>query len=130
MFKIKIIIAMCFLFVFLFQFPSYASDLELVITDVKRISEKEVVIKYGVISRKNFDFPNVSIAFKILVNDKPIGCKEVRAVIPEGSDGSDIQETTISTSSGDEAFTLSSRIFYSTKRYRIEEWFSDCESFK
>lgn len=130
MIRIKISIAMCFLFVCLLQVPSYASDFELVINDVKRISEEEVVIKYGVISKKNFNFPNVSIAFKILVNDKPIGCKEVRTVIPKGSDGSDIQETTVSTSSGDKEFTLSSRIFYSTKRYRIEEWFSDCESFK
>lgn len=129
MFKIKIIIAMCFLFVFLFQFPSYANDFDLVINDVNRISEEEVVIKYGVISRKNFDFPNVSIAFKILVNDKPIGCKEIRSTIPKNSDGSGIQETTISTSSGDKEFKLSSRIFYSTKRYRIEEWFSDCKSF-
>jgi hypothetical protein len=129
MLKIKIIITGCFLFFCLFQVSSYASDLELVISDVQRINEKEVVIKYGVISRKDFDLSNVSIAFKILVNDKPIGCKEVRSIIPEGSDGTDIQEATISTSSGDEAFKLESRIFYSTKRYRIEEWFSDCTTY-
>jgi hypothetical protein len=129
MFRIKLIITACFLFVCLFQVPSHASDFELVINDVKRISEKEVVIKYGVKSTKDFDFPNVSIGFKILVDDKPIGCKEVRATIPKGSDGTDIQETTVSTSSGEEAFKLSSRIFYSTKRYRVEEWFSDCKSF-
>jgi hypothetical protein len=126
----KIIITVCFLFVYFFQIFSYASDFELVINDVKRINEKEVVIKYGVKSRKNFDFPNVSIAFKIVANDKPIGCKEVISVIPKGSDGSEIKETTVSTSSGEEEFQLKSSLFYSTKRYRIEEWFSDCESFK
>ncbi|NLD38558.1 MAG: hypothetical protein GX654_16990 [Desulfatiglans sp.] len=128
MFRITII-ALGFLFICLFQVSSYASDFELAVKEVTRISEKEVVIKYSVISKKDFDFPNVSIAFKILVNDKPIGCKEVRTVIPEGSDGSDIQETTVSTSSGDKGFTLNSRIFYSTKRYRIEEWFSGCKEF-
>jgi hypothetical protein len=130
MFRIKLIITVCFLIVCLFQVPSHAVDFELVIKDVKRINEKEVVIKYGVISKKTFDFPNVSVGFKILIDDKPIGCKEVRSTIPKNSDGTDIQETTVSTSSGEEAFKLESRIFYSTKRYRVEEWFSDCESFK
>lgn len=135
--KINITITLCLLTVCLFLTVTHAQDIEmekkrdieLVIKEAERTGEEEVTIKYGVINRKNFDRFNVSLVFKILVDNKPIGCKEIRTTIPNGSDGSDIKETIISTLSGDKDFKLTSRVFYSTKRYRIEEWFSGCQQF-
>jgi hypothetical protein len=135
--KINIVIASCLLIVCLSLTITHARDIEpvkkmdieLAIKEVERIGEEEIAIKYSVINRKNFDRYNVSLVFKILEDNKPIGCKEIRTTIPIGSDGSDIQEVIINTFSGDNDFKLTSRIFYSTKRYRIEEWFSGCREF-
>jgi hypothetical protein len=127
--RIKLFITVCFLFVCIFPVPSHANDIELVIKEVTRISEEEVAIKYSVISNKDFDLPNVSIGFKIIIDDKPVGCLKIKTTIPNGSDGSDIKEAKIKISGEDKALKLESKIFYMMKQYRIDEWFSDCKSF-
>ncbi|MGD9162780.1 MAG: hypothetical protein PVG39_30520 [Desulfobacteraceae bacterium] len=106
-----------------------ARDIELVTKNVKKNNSGEITIQFGVISNKNFDLLNVSICFKVLKEDVPVGCKEIKITVPKGSDGTDIKEAKIIVPENEKDLKLISTIFYSTRRYKIEEWFSDCQSF-
>ncbi len=70
-------------------------QLELAVKKVDRVSDEEVIIQYGVINRRDFDCFNVSVAFKIMDGEVPVGCKEVKETIPKGADGTDIKEVKI-----------------------------------
>ncbi len=128
--KTTIIITVMVLF--LLTFTTFAADnagFELVVKKVERISNEEVVIQYGVISRKDFDCFNVSIAFKIIEGDAPVACKEIKETIPKGADGTDIKEVNIKVPADAKELNIKSTIFFSAKRYRIEDWFSGCKDF-
>ena len=117
-------------FVILFSLTAVnANDFELVIKKVEQINEEEITIQYSVINRRNYNRNNVSLAFKILEEDIPVGCKEIKTTIPKGSDGSDIKETKIKISGKGKNLKINSTIFYITKRYRIDEWFSGCPNY-
>ena len=127
--KINAIIFAVF-FTFLLSLTTVnAKDLDLVVKKVEQNNPGEITIQYGVKSYKNFNLFNVSICFKVLKGDIPVGCKEIKITVPKGSDGSEIKETKIMVSGDEKDLKLISTIFYSTSRYKIEQWFSDCKSF-
>jgi hypothetical protein len=105
-------------------------QLELAVKKVDRVSDEEVIIQYGVINRRDFDCFNVSVAFKIMDGEVPVGCKEVKETIPKGADGTDIKEVKIKVPAKAKELNIKSTIFFSAKRYRIENWFSGCKDFK
>ena len=88
--------------------------------------EENVAIRFNVINNRNFDRPNVSLCFQIINQGKPVACRELRVVIPKGADGSKIYETIIEVPCGKEDYGLKCTVFYSAKRYQIEEWFAGC----
>ena len=114
------------LFIGLSLTAAHAADLELVINDVSCVAEEEVLIRYGVINSKNFDLPNVSILFKIMVDGKPEACKEIKTLVPSGADGSEISETNINIPCKGKNVSLKYAIFNTSRRYRIIEWLSGC----
>ncbi len=116
-----VIFSCCFLFTL-----SYAKDLELVVKGSECQEDNKILIKYNVINYKDFDRNNTTIIFKIMEDKKPIACKELKATIPKGEDGSVIYETTIETPCKDKTYKLESTIFKYVKRYRIDEFLSGC----
>lgn len=116
-------------FISLANISANENHLELAVKKIERISKEELMIQYGVINRRNFDCFNVSIAFKILEGDVPVSCKEIKETIPKGADGTDLNEVKIKVPADAKDLNIESAIFFSTKRYRIENWFSGCKEF-
>jgi hypothetical protein len=135
MYKKLFFIFSIFLTIFLIFFISStaffadAPQLELDVKKVERVSDEEIMIQYGVINRRDFDCFNVSIAFKVLSGETPVACKEIKETIPKGADGTEIKEVKIKVHAGTTDLNVKSTIFFSTKRYRIENWFSGCKDF-
>jgi len=111
----------------LFISPSFGGELELTVKDLKCMEDGKLVLHYSLISTYDFDYPNATLCFKILEDDKPLVCKELKVVVPKGSDGSEINELVLNLPCTDKDYNLKSMIFYNVKRYKIEEWFSDCK---
>ena len=103
-----------------------ANDIELVVKKVEKVSDDEFSVQYYVINRKNFDRYNVTIGFKIFDDGVPVGCKRIKTTIPKDSDESDIKEAKIKISGEGKNLDFKANIFYLTKQYRVDEWFSDC----
>ena len=106
--------------------PSYAKDIELVVKSAECLDDNKVSIQYSVVNYRDFDRHNVSVAFRIMEDEKPIACKEVILSIPKEADGSEIYEAIIDTPCKEKPFNLQSTIFHNVKRYRIENWFKGC----
>ena len=96
---------------------------------MKKVSEDEIAVQYYVINKRDYDLNSMIIAFKILEEDKPVGCKKIETMIPKGSDESEIKDTTIKISGHGGKLKYKSSIFFDTKRYKIDEWFSECPRF-
>lgn len=125
--KKNILFLIIFIFIgILYLTPSYAGDMELVVKSAECSDDNKFIIKYGVINHKDFDRNNVSMAFKITEDEKPIACKEIKMTIPKNSDGSEIYEAIIETPCKDKSFGLKANFFHNVSRYKIEEWFEGC----
>ena len=126
---------MIFLFLLLFVFllplnAASAKDVKLVVKKIEKINEEEISLQYSVINTKDYDLNNMIIAFKILEDGTPVGCKEIKSTVPGGADGSDIKETNIKISGHGGKLKYKSNIFFwNTKRYAIDKWFSECPRF-
>lgn len=117
-------------FVFLLScLTAGAKDIELKVKNMKKVSEEEIAVKYYVINKRDNDLNSMVLAFKILEEGKPIGCKEIETSIPKGSDESDVKETKIRISGHGGKLKYKSNIFFNKKRYKIDEWFSECPRF-
>ncbi|HJX34424.1 MAG TPA: hypothetical protein VJ373_04540 [Desulfatiglandales bacterium] len=111
---------------FLLLSPSYSKDLELVVKGAECLKDNKILIKYSVVNNRDFDRQNTSILFKIVEDDKPFACKELKTLIPKGEDGSKIYETTIEVPCKDRNFNVESTIYQYVKRYRIDEYLKGC----
>ncbi len=109
-----------------FSGNSFGRDLELILKESLN-TENGVKISYGIINQKDFLRRNVTIAFKIMVDNKPAGCREVTLDVPANSTGDQIMEVTIPAPCKDKACKVAAQIFDSTARkYRIDNWMSEC----
>jgi len=124
--KIILILYIAIFTCFLSLSTSYAKDLELVVKSSECQKDNKVLVKYGVINYKDFDRNGTTIIFKVMKDDKPIACKELKVTIPKGDDGSKIYETTIEAPCNDITYKVESTIFKYVKRYRIDNFLSDC----
>ena len=106
--------------------PTQAKYVEMVVKDYVCLDDGNVRIRYGLINNRDFDVNNVILAFKILVDNKPVACKELKVTIPKGSDGSEIEEIFIETACKPKTFKLAYSAFHLIKRYKIDNWFSGC----
>jgi hypothetical protein len=105
---------------------AYSGEIELIVKDFNCGEDGRIVIHYGLKSTYDFDYPNAIIGFKIMENEKVIVCKELTATVPKGSDGSETKEIVIEASCSGKDYSLKSIVFNYVKRYKIDEWFSDC----
>lgn len=106
---------------------AYAESVDIELHDVGCMENGEVRIRYGLINNKRFDENNVILGFQIIVDDKPVACKELKVNVPKGSDGSDVMELFIQASCKPNSFEVKYiSIAYPYKRYVIDKWFSGC----
>ena len=105
---------------------SYGRDLDLIIKESLN-TEEGVKISYGIKNQKNFLRRNVKVAFRILADGKPVGCRVVNLDVPARSTGDQILEVTIPAPCKEKSCKVSAQIFDSTARkYRIDNWMSEC----
>ncbi len=105
---------------------SFGRDLELVLKGSQN-TEEGIKISYSIINQKDFVRRNVKIAFKILADNKPVGCREVTLDVPANSTGDQIMEVIIQAPCKDKSCKVAAQIFDSTARkYRIDNWMSEC----
>ena len=105
---------------------TYAQDLDLVVKGSECHKDNKVLVKYGVINNKDFNRNGTTIIFKVMKDDKPIACKELKVTIPKGDDGSKIYETTVEAPCSDIDYKVESTILKYLKRYSIDNFLSDC----
>ena len=87
----------------------FGRDLDLIIQGSQN-TDDGVKISYAVKSQKDFTSPNVKIAFKILIEDKPVACKEITLDVPAYSTGDQIMEITIPAPCKDKSCKLSAQL--------------------
>lgn len=105
---------------------AYARDLKLVIKESDCIEDGKVSIRFGVINNRKIKRYNIGVGFKILKEERPVGCKEIKLQVPQGSDGSVIHETIIDAPCDGKSVLLRSMVFHNVKRYKVEQWFAGC----
>lgn len=110
-----------------FLSTSYSGEIQLQVKDFECTEEGKIAIHYGLISTYNFKYNNVTIGFKVMDGEKLVTCKRIKTTVPEGADGSETNELIIDVPCADKNLTLESAAFYYMKKYKIDEWFSDCE---
>ena len=117
---------MIFLFLAGVSNYSYGKDLELFMKDFQCTGDG-VKITYSIKNERDFVRPNIRVGFKILVDDKPIACKEVIIDVPVNSNEDQTMEVTIPAPCQDKSFKLISIVFGSSvKRYKIDNWMAEC----
>jgi hypothetical protein len=111
----------------LFVPTAYSGEIQLQVKDFECVEDGKIAVHYSVNNTFGFDYNNVSLCFKLVEDDKPIACKEIKITIPKETDGSEVKELILNASCSNRSLSLKSAVFYMAKRYRIEEWFSDCK---
>jgi hypothetical protein len=116
-----VIIMSCF-----FIFKAYPSEIQIFTSSIDCTEDDKIVVHYSLKSTYDFEYPNVTLGFKVLEEGKTVACKEVKMSVPKESDGSEINEVVIDMPCEGKKFTVQSAVFYNIKRYKIDEWFADC----
>jgi hypothetical protein len=106
---------------------AHSGDLQLQVKDLECVEEGKLVVHYSIVNTFGFDYNNVSLGFKLVEEDKPITCKELKVTVPKDADGSQINELVLNVPCSNKGYSIKSTIFYYSKRYKIDEWFSDCK---
>ena len=110
----------------LFLSKAYSGEIEIFTSDIVCSEDDKIVVHYSLKSTYDFEYPNVTLGFKVVEDGKTIACKEIKVVVPENADGSEIKELVIDVPCDGKKLTLQSAVFYRIKRYKIDEWFADC----
>jgi hypothetical protein len=110
-----------------FVSKAYSGEIELLTSDIECSEDDKIVVHYSLKSTYDFEYPNVTLGFKVVEDGKTIACKEIKVVVPKDADGSEMKELVIDTTCDGKQLTLQSAVFYRIKRYKIDEWFADCK---
>lgn len=103
-----------------------AEDVELVVNEYECLEDGRVRIQYNLVNNRDFDIYNVIIVFKILVDNKPIACRELEVKVLKGTHGSEVHEIFIEADCKPRAFKLGYAVFHPVKRYKVDNWIADC----
>ena len=101
-------------------------DLELTVKEFT-CTDDGVQISYSITNERGFIRPNVKIGFKVLVDNKPIGCKEVVIDVPIDATSDQLMEVTIPAPCKDKDCKVATQVFGSSvKSYKIDNWMAEC----
>lgn len=124
--KISFLITSILILSGLFLSEAYSGEIELLTKDFECSEDGKIVLHYSLKSTYDFEYPNVTLGFKILEDGKTVICNEKIVIVPESADGSEVDEIIIDVPCSGKSYSLKSAVFYNIKRYKIDEWFSDC----
>jgi len=108
-------------------FPvAYAGEIKLIVKNFQCTEEDKIIVEYGLINTFGFEYNNVTLGFKLVEEGKSIACNQTKVIVPKGADGTEIKELTITVPCAGKNLNLETAAFYYVKKYKIDEWFSDC----
>jgi len=111
----------------LFISKAHPGEIEIITSDIVCSEDDKIVVHYSLKSTYDFEYPNVTLGFKVVEYGKTVACKEIKVVVPKDADGIEINEVIIDIPCDGKDFTLQAAAFYHMKRYKIDEWFGDCK---
>lgn len=125
--KFSVLLIAIFFLIGPFRSHAHSGDLQLQVKDFECVEDGKLVVHYSIVNTFGFDYNNVSLCFKLVEDEKPITCKELKVTVPKDADGSQVNELVLNVPCSNKSYSIKSAIFFYTKRYKIEEWFSDCK---
>jgi hypothetical protein len=126
--KITLVVAAVFVLTGLFFSNAYCrGDIKVEVKDIKDNGNGQIVVHYTLLNTYGFEYPNVTLGFKVLQNNKPIGCQRIKQAIPENANGSEIIELVIDADTGDKPIGFEHVLFTGgVDLNRVDEWFAGC----
>lgn len=105
--------------------PVRAQDLDIVVQDFI-CSGGRYLILFGVVNTYTVE-RHPAVAFKVLRNGVPAGCKSMTLTVPPGADGSETRKIFIDAPCDEAADTvLNSKIYPRHYWNRVGPWLADC----
>ena len=125
--KITFQVAAIFMLTGLFLSNAYSGDVSLEVKDFKYNRNGQVVVHYSLVNTYGFDYPNMTLGFKVTQNGKPFGCQRIKQSIPKDADGSEIIELVIDASTDGKQFNLQYVAFTGgVDFHKVDAWFAGC----
>jgi len=103
-----------------------SGEIKLVVKNLQCSEDNKIIVEYGLINTFGFEYPNVTLGFKLMEEGKSIACNQIKVAVPKDSDGTEIKELVITVPCSGKDLSIQSAAFYYIKKYKIDEWFSDC----
>jgi len=110
----------------LFLSIAYAGEIKLVVKNFQCTEDDKIVVEYGLTNNFGFEYNNVTLGFKLVEEGKSVACNRTKVFVPKEADGTDIKELIITAPCNGKNLSLQSAVFYYVKKYKIDEWFADC----
>jgi|WetSurMetagenome_2_1015567.scaffolds.fasta_scaffold57706_1 hypothetical protein len=127
--KITLMVAVIFMLTGLFLSNAYCGgDVSIQVKDFKYNGNGQVVVHYALLNTYGFDYPNMTLGFKVSQGGKPIGCQRIKESIPKDANGSEIIELTIDADTGGRPFDFQYVTFTGGVDFnRVDAWFAGCD---
>jgi len=126
--KITLMVAVIFMLTGLFLSNGYCGgDASIQVKDFKYNGNGQVIVHYSLLNTYGFDYPNMTLGFKVSQGGKPIGCQRIKQSIPKDANGSEIIELVIDADTGGKPFDFQSVSFSGGVDFtRVDAWFAGC----
>jgi len=107
-------------------YNAFPGEIEMLTKDFECSEEDKIVVHYALKSTYDYEYPNVTLGFKIVEDGKTVACNQMKVTVPGGSQGTEMHELSFDVPCAGKNLTLKTAVFYYTKKYKIDEWFIDC----
>jgi hypothetical protein len=125
--KIVFLIVAIFVSTGLFLSNAYSGDVSIQVKDLKYNGDGQVVVHYSLLNTYGFDYPNMTLGFKVTQDGKPLGCHRVKQSIPKGANGSEVIELVIDARTNGKQFNFEYVSFTGGVDFnKVDAWFAGC----
>jgi hypothetical protein len=125
--KIVFLLAMITILTGPFLSVAHSGDVKLQIKNIQCVENGKIVVSYGLINTYGFEYPNVTLGFKVTDQGTPLGCKRLHQSIPKDADGSTINELVIEAPCSSKVPGFEYVVFTGgVSATKVDEWFSGC----
>jgi hypothetical protein len=126
--KITFVVVVVFILTGLFFSNAYSGrDIKVEVKDVQDNGNGQIVVHYTLLNTYGFEYPNVTLGFKVIQDKKPIGCQRIKQAIPEKAAGTEILELVIDADTGGNPIEFEYVLFTGGIAFsKVDEWFAGC----